>query len=475
MEVLDAARELSAVDLGDKRLNDRARLIVAGIQPRPDVSFPGMFGESDLEGFYRFTNNDAVELPKLLKPHVERSWDRASAEPYVLAVHDTTELSFPGEAPREGLAFTGTRSLLQLHVSLLVGLAEAPVVFGVAGMRPYLVKGELWGEVAAGGELEALASGSDRWQDAARDVRATAPKGTRLVHVMDREADDYALWTCIVRQGDDFVIRSAQGERRTGSHRHVATQLYDKEFIFGRKVHLSRRARDRPTKELKRHPPRDVRMAHLHVRAGPADILRPQNPWRRGLPKSLALNLVEVVEAEPPAGEDPITWRLVTSLPIATAEEVERVIDIYRKRWIIEEYFRALKTGCALEERQAESRWALLNVLGLLAPIAVSLLQLRVLGRHEPEAPAVGPLDELHTTVLRAATGKALPRRPTNRDVMLAVARLGGHLRSNGEPGWMVLGRGYANLCKLVEGWNAAMQHLEGLRKRGNASGESEM
>lgn len=461
MSIVDLPAELAAVDFGDKRLNARARLIVGRLQQRPASSFPALFDESELESHYRFTNNEAVELHKLLSHHTRASWGRSAAAPHALVVHDTTELSFPGESEREGLAFMGTRSVLQLHVSLLVGTVEAPVVHGLAGMRGYLVAGQLWGEVMPGGDTQALTSGSDRWRDAAISARADAPSGTRLVHVMDREADDFALWRSIIEQGDDFVIRSAYGNRlTTAPTRYLAARLQDEPFLFGRKVYLSRRAGKRPSTDVKRHPTRDARFARLVVRAGPVEVLRPSDTWRKGLPKTLALHVVEIVEAEPPEGEEPISWRLITTLPVSTADEVERVVDIYRKRWLIEEYFKALKTGCSLEDRQAETRWALLNTLGLLAPVAVRLLQLRALGRHEPDVAASGPLDELELTVLRYATGQKLPKRPSNKAVMMALARLGGHLRSNGDPGWLVLARGYARLLRLAEGWRAALVHL---------------
>lgn len=473
MDVVDAGRELASVDLGDRRLSKRAVKLATTIQARPDVSFPELFNEAELEAHYRFTNNASVTLSKLLAPHVRRSWQQDAEAPYLLVVHDTTELSFPGESPREGLRFTGGRSYLNLHVSLLLGVGQAPVVLGLAGARPYLVEGEVWHEVVDGDELQALSCGSDRWRDAAKAVRGDAPVGRRLVHLMDREADDYPLWVSLLEQGDNFVIRSGQPQRRTAGGGEVRTHLQHTPSILGREVTLSRRSKNRPTKDQKRHPPRDFRFARLEVRTAPAEILRPHR-CPTSLPDKLSLNIVEVIEVDPPEGEQPVTWRLVTTLPVSTGEEVERVVDFYRKRWIIEEFFKALKTGCALEERQAESRHALLNTLGLLAPVAVGLLQLRVLGRHEPDAPFTGPLTALELRVLGTTLGKSLPKRPTNQQVMLAVAKLGGHLKSNGDPGWMVLGRGYVKLRLLTEGWVAAMEHM-GARKPYEDGGTLEM
>lgn len=459
MDVVDAARDLATVELGDARRNKRARMLAARLQERPDASFPELFGASELEAHYRFTNSESVTLKKLISPHLQRSWEQTSDATCVLVVHDTTELSFPGESPREGLVFTGGRSYCHLHASLLLADERAPVVLGLAGLRPYVVQGEVWREVD-GRALTPLKCGSDRWRDAAAAARADAPVGPRLVHLMDREADDYPLWAYIVKLGDGFVIRSGQPQRRTAGGGAVGGHLENIPAILGREVFVSRRSKTRPTKDKKRHPPRDARSARLEVRAAAVEILRPLRPGEAGLPERLSLNIVEVVEVDTPEGEAPITWRLVTTLPVSSGEEVERVVDFYRKRWIIEEYFKALKTGCALEERQAESRHALLNTLGLLAPVAVGLLQLRVLARHEPDRSAAGPLTGVQLRVLSAALGKALPKRPTNRDVMLAVAKLGGHLKSNGDPGWQVLGRGFVKLRVLTEGWEAAVEQL---------------
>ncbi len=119
-----------------------------------------------------------------------------------------------------------------------------------------------------------------------------------------------------------------------------------------------------------------------------------------------------------------VEWRLATT-----------VVDAYGARWRIEEYFKALKTGCALEKRQLETLDALLNALGLFIPIAWNLLRLRVLSRQEQPASKV--LSSTQLKVLRASSKKELPDRLTVRDAMLAIAKLGGHLKRNGDPGWI--------------------------------------
>ena len=173
----------------------------------------------------------------------------------------------------------------------------------------------------------------------------------------------------------------------------------------------------------------------------------------------MLVSVVEVVEVDPPDDATAIHWLLLSTLPVSEPDQACRVVDIYRKRWLIEEFFKALKTGCAAEKRQGKSLWSLLNTITLLVPVAWRLLVLRTLARLEPNAPAHRVLDGVELRALRELIPKAkLPRHPTTGQVMLAIARLGGHLKSNGEPGWLVLGRGLEELLTVVVGWRMAMR-----------------
>jgi len=158
---------------------------------------------------------------------------------------------------------------------------------------------------------------------------------------------------------------------------------------------------------------------------------------------------------KPPRGEPAVEWFLLTDLPIDSDQQIAFIVDCYRGRWTIEEFFKALKTGCQYERRQLESAQSLLNALALLAPVAWRLLLLRHLARSKDPQREPAALTAKQLEVLRAVARKPLPARPTSRDAMLAVAALGGHIKSNGDPGWLVLGRGMHDLLLLEMGWRA--------------------
>ena len=168
-----------------------------------------------------------------------------------------------------------------------------------------------------------------------------------------------------------------------------------------------------------------------------------------------ALNVVRVSEPNPPAGEEPIEWVLFTSEPVETPDQVAAVVDMYRARWLIEECNKAIKTGCRYEERQFESLDALLTLLALTLPIACELLALRAACRRTPDAPASMVLTPTQLEILVHLGSRALPSTATVHHALWAVAALGGHMKTNGEPGWLVLYRGMAKLLAYEEGWRA--------------------
>ena len=94
----------------------------------------------------------------------------------------------------------------------------------------------------------------------------------------------------------------------------------------------------------------------------------------------------------------------------ATPAQLEFVLDAYRARWLIEEYFKAIKTGCKYEQRQLESGEALLRALGVFAVLAWRLLVLRFIERTVSDAPVELVATTAEIEVLRAPA--SLARHP---------------------------------------------------------------
>lgn len=448
----------SSVNLGDKRLNNRLVAIVEKLAAEPDKSFPQIFRDSsELEAFYRFVRNPRVTLDELVSGHFAQTQTRVRDAELALAVHDSTTLSF-GDARvrrREGLGRINRKDQgMLLHATLAVD-AKAGVPLGALDAhvwtRPDETREELIGKLPRKRQRE-LPSEGDRWL--AQAVRTqNANPDVPFVHVMDSEADDYALLAYLAACGLRYCVRLCKNRRLSAAdaETNLGDRLAGIEAACTRKVDLSPRAYSPTTAHRTRHLTREGRVASVSIGGIQVHLKRPSSiPLSAKLPAEIAVNIVRVWEADAPEGEVPVEWILATSEPVRDSEQAQIVVDIYRARWLIEEYFKALKTGCSYEARQLDSSRTLEAALGLFVPIASKLLALRTLERTQPTAPATSVLSKAEILVLRTEAPKRFPRNATVADALAAIAYIGGHIKNNGPPGWMVLARGYNDLAKLA-------------------------
>lgn len=446
--------EVADADLGDMRLTRRLGGLVDALASRPGESFPKALDDAELEGAYRFFGNSKVTPEAILAPHIRQTARRASAHHDVLVLHDTTQFEFGGENRREGLGrlirpgqgFFGHFALATTadgHREPL-GLLNIETVFRLDKAKPKAQrrKSDNRGESA-------------RWRTSI-DAAEAALVNVRAIHVMDREADSYAILSALDHGGRSYVIRSFQDRLLADEETRLRAAARAAKRSFDREVPLSKRpVIDGPKGQ--RHPARNYRVAKLTFAAKLIEIPRTSDAKTAANP-TLKLGVVYVHERRPPVGEPAVEWFLLTNLPIGTADEIAFAVDCYRGRWTIEEYFKALKTGCQYEKRQLESAHSLLNALAVLSTVAWRLLLLRHIARHAPNRPASDALTPSQLEVLQAVAKRPIPKRPTVQEAMLAVAGLGGHLPRNGDPGWLVLGRGMHDLLLLELGWRAREQ-----------------
>jgi Transposase DNA-binding/Transposase DDE domain len=457
--------EMAGADLGDRRLNARRDRVVEILERSPDVGFPAACADdSATEALYRFLRNPRVSLDRLLEPHLAASAARARAVGEVVVIHDTTEASFTGEKGRQGLTPLGPRRHgFLIHTALAVSAEGLRAPFGVLALAPWVrrpVAGRAqkphW-RVRFHDPLKE----SRRWAAGVRRVRDRLGPTTRAIHVMDREGDNYELFTELWAHGDRCVIRLHYDRtlHPTGAPDAPTTiRAARPRTVLGEQTITvaARTVGTRPRPLVAKRPAHPSRTATVQLAATTVTLQRPRD-HRAPLPASLTVHVVYVWEAQPPSGEVAIDWRLITTEPIDTLSHVRQIVEWYRTRWLIEEFFKCLKTGCAYEQRQLESLDTLLVALGLFVPIAWQLLLMRHLARERPDLRASVALTPRQVAVLRTtAPGPPLPAHPSIREALLLVARLGGHLRQNGEPGWLVLTRGLQKLRLMEAGWAAA-------------------
>jgi hypothetical protein len=422
--------------------------------------------DAELEGCYRFLNNEQVTAEAVLAPHRRRTVERAAAHAEVLVVHDTTKFCFSDDDSRDGLGpllhKNGARGFYA-HVSLAVALGATRDPLGVLAVHDYVRSEErTWSK-----QTKSLNDPNNEYHRFAQLVdRSEAQLAGRAqaIHVIDREADIYELFGRMRACKQRFVIRLSEDRatptQREGSRGHLKLSdvVRNLEGMAEREVPLSARKGSKMPASRRIHPAREGRIARLSFRATAVELRRPDCADEQ-LPQSLSLHLVHVVELDAPTGQAPVEWTLLTTEPIDTEQAVLRVVDIYRARWTIEELFKALKSGCAFEQRQFRSYAALRRLLAVMLPVAWRLLRIRTAARIQPDRPGIDLLNDVQMKLLVALSRRVvLPAEPTADQVLRAIAGLGGHLKRNGRPGWITLGRGFDTLLAYEVGYRAALQ-----------------
>jgi hypothetical protein len=464
--IAELAAEFGGVALGDARLDDRLRHIVALAAVEPEESFPNQMGSTaNREALYRFLSNPKVTMDRVLAGHIRQTHTRMRGHSVIRVVHDTTSFRFVGDRDGVGIIRGGARGFLA-HVALAVAPDETREPLGVLGVRPYnhqdakahqgMTRGE---RVTASRAKPREARESSRWERLAVEVALALPKGVRALHIMDQEADDFDLLAEMQNAKLAFVVRGCPSRKTVEPGVCVKDFLAEKPAKLFRTVRVAPRSQRKAVASRGAHPARSERDATLQVRWGRIAI--PRRQYNTPDVAELSFWAVHVFEPAPPKGEDPVEWMLFTSEPVRSLAEATDVVDHYRARWLVEEYFKALKTGCSFEKRQLTSYDALVRALGIFVPMAWRLLVLRHLGRAPARRPARILFDKQQMLLLHKLLDMrryTLPKSPSLRDAMLGIAALGGHIKNNGDPGWMVLGRGFTRFAEAEAVWNLARE-----------------
>jgi len=211
------------------------------------------------------------------------------------------------------------------------------------------------------------------------------------------------------------------------------------------------------TLELPANNEQPAREATMEVRFAPLIVPRPKycSQWVKdsGI-REIAMWVVEAREINPPQGVQAARWVLLTSEPVDSFDAAWTILGYYEKRWLVEEYHKALKTGCRLESRQYETAKRLEAITAVLSILAVRLVQLKTIARDDPQRPADKVVPQKWIVMLRCLR-KRKPSVPwTVREFYREMAKLGGFLgrKSDGEPGWITVWRGFEKLHLCLRG-----------------------
>ena len=446
-----AREEFGESKLKDPRQIRRLEKIAGDFMKRPQGSINAASGDrAASKAAYRFFASE-IAADAILSGHRQKTMERMQERAVVLAVQDTTALNFSSQRAKQGLGSIGTRcggaQGFFCHATLAIDAQGGAL--GVLDVQSYVrapqpVKRRRTGQAMEGENARWLQSLA-RCQEAAQRCGSA----TQIISVADREADFYELFAYAAQKAPAVAV--------------LVRAQYDRELAAGR---LFAQVRAQP---LLGSLPIAVpcaagqggrRMVPLEIRSKAVRLPAPAHWQDAGKQPVLELWMVEAWEAAPPAGETPICWRLLTTLPAELLSEALTVLGYYTLRWKIEVWHKILKSGCQIENRQLETYERLERVLRVDAIIAWRVLYLMTQGRTQTQLPCTVVLEDYQWKALYAFTKKAPPpsgQAPPLGEVMLAVARLGGFLarKGDGYPGPQVLWHGLAKLDTIAQAWLA--------------------
>lgn len=447
-----AEQQFADCELGDRRRTKRLIQVAEQVANHPSASFPEQMPSwGDLKAAYRLFDAHQVTFEAIASPHWRQT--RCVRPGRYLVLADTTEIDFGYRREIHGLSRIGNGSStgFLLHNALLVE-SESEALVGVAAQTIH------YRQPAPKKENKSQRFKRQResrvWGDVIDKV-GSPREGVEWIHVCDRGADDFEVFCHLRENRSDWVVRASSRHRLilTPDGGTQSLDEYLRTLPLAGTYELSLRAR----------PKQPARTAKLEVRFGPLwmPVPRHKSPYVKALkPKPIAMWAVWVREVNAPKGVKPIEWVLYTSIPVQTFDDAWRIVEYYECRWLIEEYHKALKTGCSVQRRLLQNADRLEAMVGLMSVVAVRLLQLKSVARNEPDRLARTVVPPQWLEMLKAAR-KNLRRVHdlTIHEFYRELAKLGGFLgrRSDGDPGWITIWRGWEKLNTLVRGAQLAI------------------
>lgn len=439
--------------LGDRRRNARLVGTFDELCRHPGGSLPEkLAAPANLKALYHLCACPEVTHAALLAPVRAYTLENIARQPgYVVLVHDATELDYTTRTSlTDDLGQIGNghyRGYLAQHV-----LAVDPQTRTVLGLMDQVL--HCRDEVPDNETLPQLRDRETResllWIKGTRYL----PSDRRLVDVADQGADTFEFLEHELRSGRTFVVRTCKQRKVRADHAGLGAQQYFDEH-----------ARSLPvlgtfTMDVQAQKGRKARKdAKFEIRGGAVLVYPPHARRGHHGKDPLPLYVVFVEEMHPPKGQKVIQWRLLTNEPVATFTDAWRVISWYETRWVVEEYHKALKTGCAIESLQFTAVERLQPAIALLSAVALTLLNLRDASRL-PDAQtrrATTVIAREYVEVLSAWRYGKVRLNVTVHEFYFDLARLGGHQnrRHDKSPGWLILWRGWTKLQAMLDGYLA--------------------
>jgi hypothetical protein len=463
----DFTDEFADADLRDRRRSRRLGKVAAALAKSPAASISAACGGwSETMAAYRLLNCDDFSPDALIAPHRQATIRRCAGHACVAVSQDTTEFDFSHMKEIEGLGPLNEETRRGFFMHSLYAVSEQGLPLGLLDAGIMLRDDETFRTAATRKRRPIEEKESFRWVEGylkTLELARQLPE-CEVFSISDREGDIFEVYQAWQEAGDgpraEWIIRANQDRALLNVVDGDASRLFaalEASPVLG-EIEFDVRAR-KGTKKVKGNRVatfRSARAVHQVVRAMK---ITPRPPGRKGGKlKEVSFWAVCAEEPNPPAGEEPIRWLLLTSKEVTTLEEARRILNLYMRRWDIEVFHRVLKTGCRVERIQLKTGQAVIHAILIYSVIAWRILYLTHLGRQCPDIPCGCVFEEAEwKSACAVVKRKKEAGEPSLSEFIGIVGKLGGHLgrKSDGAPGPQSIWQGLTRVRDFACAWHA--------------------
>lgn len=422
--------EFKDLSLGDKRLTDRFLSTMKEFELRPDGCINRIFKDETAarKATYRLFKNDKFTTKKVFESHSQMTAERMKDHDVVLSIHDSSFFSYNTKPSIEGLGNIGgslgdgkeTRGFIG-HYAL--GITEKGLPLGLQAVKTWSRAYE------SGWDKE-----SERWVECLEEAEKLYTKSTKMVFIADREADQFQILHDAHHRGHNFVIRSKHDRMVKGEDHYLSWHMNKSKVLWNVEITI----------------PKEKSKVDAQMKFGTITIndTNPQTKKKYGKSgvRDLTLNVIEVKEKTKKEGRDQLRWVLLTNLDVCSKEDALKIIDYYRLRWQIENYFKVLKGGCCHVEHACLRSFEKLDKYTMcFSIIAWRMFWMKFMYHTDPQMPAKSIITDLEIEVLKIRNPEIDENKLTLGKALKLIAMFGGYnnRKGDGPTGNITLWRGF--------------------------------
>ena len=453
------ASEFDGIDLDDKRLNKRAEKLLGRMGNSPGRTIPqNLQTWREIKSCYRFLSNPKVTPLKIFRPHRAKVLKRIQEHPVILCVNDTTSINYTSKGAMEDKGSIG-KNIDGLWLHPILAVTPERLNLGLLNINFYTR--DLQETKIHRNNLPIEKKESIRWLESYKKVDELAKEypETNFVYMADREGDiieliDNALNSKSKNESyADIIIRSNHDRLLDEFEEHSKEQLKIKTKlnnmpVLGEISFYLPRTHDRKARQVTQELRSMTVVLKLHEKS-------------KKKSSTLSINIVMAKETIKSAkGEEPLTWILLTTLPVGNFAEAYKIVEYYLCRWEIEIFFKVLKSGCKIEERQLQSISKMENLIVFFMIISWRIMYVMMMGRTCPEMSCEVCFEEAEwKSVYKILNKKSeLPSNPPKlQEFIVMIASLGGYVefKNAPPPGVTVMWRGMLRMHDFSLAWEA--------------------